>query len=74
METFEDMFDLKAMQEISIILEHNSKALQSSSLTTEEAVTSIAKVKAHYKGLRSEEQFNKACQWDLQVHRPCFDR
>ena len=54
METFEDMFDLKAMQEIAILLEHNSKALQSSSLTAEEAVTSIAKVKAHFKGLRSD--------------------
>ena len=28
MQTFEDMFDLKAMQEIAILLEHNSKAPQ----------------------------------------------
>ena len=59
MQTFEDMFDLKAMQEIAILLEHNSKALQSSSLTAEEAVTSIAKVKAHFKGLRSDEEFDR---------------
>ena len=48
------------MQEIDVVLEHHSKILQSSTLTAEEAMTCLAKVKLHNMGdLKTDEQFRR---------------
>ena len=51
------MFNILAMQELAQLLENNSKLFQSSTLTAEQAVTSIDKLYIRLQELRSDEEF-----------------
>jgi len=51
------MFKLAAMQELSSLLENNSKQLQSASLTAEQASASIDKMCIRLDELRTNEEF-----------------
>ena len=53
------MFNILAMQELAQLLENNSKLFQSSTLTAEQALTSIDKLYIRLQELRSDEEFQR---------------
>ena len=58
-QSFSEIFQLAAMQEIARLLEKNSKNLQSSSLTAENALDGINKMYIRLTELRSHEEFHR---------------
>ena len=57
--SFSEMFKLVAMHELASLLENNSKHLQSSSLTSEQASNSIDRMYIRLDELKTEVEFER---------------
>ena len=66
-QSLRQMFQLVVMHELANLLENNSKQLQSATLTAEQAVYSIKKLRVGMQELRSAEEFQR--RWHTTIEK-----